>query len=209
MKHLGTYLAHYSAVIAGLAAFVASHAALFSAIPGATPYVAGTAGVSAAVVAALHALGVDPPKDTGSAAKLALWVVPLVALLGSANLTACSTVESTLTSPKSAPYVQAAVVVAVSTAESKGISASTINTIAHQALIADQGAGATLAAVSSVVQAQVAKLRLTAADQAAADIVLAALSASIQTQLQANPTLAQAQTAAAVVINDVIAATGG
>lgn len=207
MKHLGTYLAHYSAVVAGLAAFVASHATLFSAIPGATPYVAGIVGVSAAVTAALHALGVDPPKSTTPMGTVA--AVLLTGLLAGTMLSGCSTVESTLTSPKSAPYVQAAVDVAVATAESKGISAAQINTIAHQALIADQGVGATLTAVSSVVQAQIAKLRLTAADQAAADIVLAALSASIQTQLQANPTLAQAQTAAAVVINDVIAATGG
>lgn len=207
MKHLGTYLAHYSAVVAGLAAFVASHASLFSAVPGATPYVAGIVGVSAAAVAALHALGVDPPKSSTPMGTVA--AVLLTGLLAGAMLTGCASVESTLTSPKSAPYVQGAVVVAVSTAESKGISAAQINTIAHQALIADQGAGATLAAVSSVVQAQIAKLRLTAADQAAADIVLAALSASIQTQLQANPTLAQAQTAAAIVINDVIVATGG
>lgn len=207
MKHLGTYLAHYSAVVAGLAAFVASHATLFSAIPGATPYIAGVVGVSAAVVAALHALGVDPPKSSTPMETVAAAL--LTGLLAGTMLSGCSTVESTLTSPKSAPYVQAAVDVAIATAESKGISAAQINTIAHQALIADQGAGATLAAVSSIVQAQIAKLRLTAADQAAADIVLAALSASIQTQLQANPTLAQAQTAAAVVINDVIAATGG
>lgn len=209
MKHLMTYLAHYAAVVAGVAAFVGSHASLFSAIPGATPYVAGIVGVAAAVVAALHGIGVDPPKDPGSAAKLALWLVPLFALLGSSGLTACSTITSTLSKPSSAPYILAAVDVAVATAESKGITAAQINSIARQAYVADQNAGASLAAISAVVTAQVAKLNLPAGDQAAIDIVLAALSASIQTQLQANPTVAQVQVAAAVVINDVIAATGG
>lgn len=207
MKHLGIYLAHYSAVVAGLAAFVASHASMFSAIPGATPYVAGVVGVSAAVVAALHALGVDPPKSATPMSTMA--AVLITGLLTGTMLSGCASVESVLTKPSSAPYVQAAVDVAVATAESKGITAAQINTIAHEALTADQGVGATLQAVSGVVQAQVARLNLPPADQAAIDIVLAALSASIQTQLQANPTVAQVQTAAAVVINDVIAATGG
>lgn len=207
MKHLGTYLAHYSALVAGLAAFVASHASLFSAIPGATPYVAGIVGVSAAVVAALHALGIDAPKSTTPMGTVT--AVLLTGLLTGSMLSGCATVESTLTSPKSAPYVHAAVDVAVATAESKGFTAPQINAIAKKALAADQGTGATLGAISAVVELELTRLKLPAADQAAADIVVAALSASIQTQLKANPTVTQIQTAAAVVINDVIAATGG
>lgn len=160
---------------------------------------------------ATAAAAVDAAAKAATSALKATAPVLLAVILGigAFSLSACSTVSPALSSPSAAPYVQAAVDVAVATAESKGITAAQINTIAKQALAADQGSGATLAAISALVDAQIAKLKLPAADQAAADIVVAALSASVQTQLSANPTLAQAQTAAAVVINDVIAATGG
>lgn len=212
MKHFVTYLAHYAAIVAGAAAFIGTHTAIITSVatavsPTAVAAAAGVIGVASAIVAALHALGIDPQKSTTPM----LAILAMTALAGG-SLTACSTLPSAttvLTAPAYAPYVEAAVDVAVATAESRGITAAQINAIARQAFVADQSASASLAAISSVVTAEIAKLKLPAADQAAIDIVLTALSASVQTQLQANPTVAQVQVAAAVVINDVIAATGG
>ena len=98
---------------------------------------------------------------------------------------------------------------AVATAEQKGITAAQINAIAHQALVADSGASATLAAVAGVVNSELAALKLPAGDLAAAQILEAALSVAIAEQIGSNATLANAQAATADVINAVIAATGG
>lgn len=160
---------------------------------------AGTQVAQAAVDAATKALTAVAKSPAALMLMMALTV----------GMTGCAQVSSFLGSPTGATVVQASVDVAVATAEAKGISAAQINAIAHKALDADSNVNASLAAVSAVVQAEIVTLKLPAADQAAADILLAALSAAIQTKVGTNASLAQAQTAAAVVINDVIAATGG
>lgn len=115
----------------------------------------------------------------------------------------------TLSAPTSQPYITAAVDVAVATAEAKGIPAAQINAIAKQALAADQGTSATLAAVAGVVNAQLAKLNLPAGDLAAAQILEDALSIAIQAQIGNNPDIANAQAIIASVLSIAIAATGG
>lgn len=115
----------------------------------------------------------------------------------------------TLSAPTSQPYITAAVDVAVATAEAKGIPAAQINAIAKQALAADQGTSATLAAVAGVVNAQLAKLNLPAGDLAAAQILEDALSIAIQAQIGNNPDIANTQAIIASVLSIAIAATGG
>lgn len=157
------------------------------------------AGVAAAVANVSQAVATAKPAVLG--VLLCLFTLPF--------MTGCAQFTAFEQSPTGSAVIQAAVDVAVATAEDKGISAAQINAIAHKALDADQSATASLAAVSAVVQAEVQSLKLPPQDQAAADILLAALSAAVQAKVGTNATLAQAQTAAAVVINDVIVATGG
>lgn len=128
-------------------------------------------------------------------------ILPLLLLLQFLN--GCAT----LGSPQAAPYIQAAVDIAVATAEAKGIAAVQINIIAKAALAVDTGASGTLPAIATLVDAQIAKLKLPAADQAAANILMAALQAAITAKIGSNKNLAAAQAAVAVVLNDVIAAT--
>ena len=97
----------------------------------------------------------------------------------------------------------------MATAEAKGISAAQINSIAKQALAADSGATATLAELAALVNAQLAKLTLPAADIQAAAIVEGALGAAIDAQVGQNPTAAATQAAAADVLQAIVAATGG
>lgn len=133
-----------------------------------------------------------------------VWI--LCALSGCATV---SKIDAAITSPAAQPYITAAVDVAVATAETKGVSAAQINSIAKVALAADQGVGATLATISGVVNTQLAKLKLSPGDQAAAAILELALDAAIDAKIGKNPTIAQSQAAAADVLNAVIAASGG
>jgi hypothetical protein len=158
-----------------------------------------TNAAQAAVAAATQALASTPAKLVVAA----LMLCPFLGLHG------CAQVAAFEQSPTGATVIQASVDVAVATAEAKGISAAQINSIARQALAADQSGAATLAAVTAVVNADVTALKLPAVDQAAADILLAALSAAVQAKVGSNATLAQAQASAAFVINYVIIATGG
>lgn len=176
--------------VAGLVVFAANHA-----------YQAGTgvAIAQAAVNATTKALSaVATP-----VALILTLAIGLPLLQGCAQLTAFEA------SPTGAEVIAASVGIAVATAEAKGFSAARINAIAKTALAADSGSTATLAAVSAVVQSELATLKLPAADQAVVDVLVAALSGAIQAKVGNNATLAQAQAVAAVVIQDVIAATGG
>jgi hypothetical protein len=160
-------------------------------------YSAGVNGavITAAANAATKALTVAAP-------------VLLCAFLAVTALTGCTTMQKVF-SPNAAPYVTAAVDVAVATAESKGVPATQINSIAKQALAADTGAGASLAAVTALVNAQVAKLNLPPADLAAVQILEVALTAAVQQQIGQNPNVAVAQADVAQLLNAVISATGG
>jgi hypothetical protein len=114
-----------------------------------------------------------------------------------------------LTKPNAQPYVQAAVLIAVGTAEAKGISAVEINAIAKAALAADTGASATLATITNLINSQIGKLGLPPADMSAAEILEAALAAAIEAKINGNTTVAQTQAAIADVLNYAIADTGG
>lgn len=116
---------------------------------------------------------------------------------------------ATLTKPEAQPYIKAAVDIAVATAETKGVTAAQINSIAKQALAADAGSAASLAEVNTLINAQLAKLSLPPADIQALQILETALSAAVQAQIGTNPNLAQAQAAVAEFINEAIAITGG
>lgn len=144
------------------------------------------------------------------AAMAATKAAPVVALLLALPfLHACSTVSGWLNSPQAQPVIIAAVDVAVATAEQKGVSATQINDIAKQALVANQSTSATLATVAAVVNQQLAKLNLPAGDLAAAQILEVALAAEIQSRIGTNANLAAARAAVADVLNAVIEATGG
>ncbi len=132
----------------------------------------------------------------------------LIALaLTLAALSGCATVSAWFGSPTGAVVIQAAVDVAVATAEQKGIAAAQINSIAKQALAADAGASTTVAAIGELIETQIAKLNLPAGDQAAAAILITALEAAITAKLAGNASVAQTQAAVATVLNDVIGAT--
>ena len=129
----------------------------------------------------------------------------LSGLIAAFALSSCALFNS----PGSQVYIEAAVDIAVATAEAKGVAGADINRIAKLALAADAGTSATLAAISSLVNAQITALKLPAGDQAAAAILEVALSAAIQARIGANPSLASAQAAIADILNYVIAASGG
>ena len=213
MNHISTYLAHYMAVIAGGAATVSSFSPALLAFLG--PHGAAIIGGAAAVVALLHAFGIDPPTATPAKAP-AHWLVTMLAVLVSLPLlvtlhgcAALSKFDSAVTSPTSQQYVTAAALAAISVAESRGVTAAQINQVAHIALTADSGTSATLATVASVVNAQIAKLGLNPAGMQAITALEIALEAAIAVQANANPTVAQTQAAVADVLSALIANTGG
>lgn len=210
LKHLGTYLAHYAAIIAGAAAVVASYnpTLISAALPFLGSHAAGLVGGAAALVAAFHALGVDPPSQVAKALASAL-LTTAVGILAIADLTGCSMGVTVSNLQQSAPLIQGAVEIAVATAESKGLQAAQINALAKQALAADQGAAASLNAITEVVNARFAKLNLPPGDVAAALILEDALELAINAKLAENPAAAQTTVIAASVIQDVINVTGG
>jgi hypothetical protein len=176
--------------LAGLVVHAASHG-----------YTAGQGSdaVNAAVSAAAAALAKVPPAAA----------VALVALLGFGGLSGCATVEGFFASPASAPVIESVVLIAVGTAESKGIAAAQINRVCKVALAADSGTGATLATVAAAVNAELATLNLPAADLAAANILEAALSAAIQAKNGSNADVATTEANVATVLSLAINATGG
>lgn len=124
-------------------------------------------------------------------------------------LCACASVQSFFGSPASQPVIDAVVLVAVATAESKGVPAAQINKVAKSALAADTGVTGTLAAVSALVDQAISNSGLPAADLAAAKILEVALAAAITAKVGDNANLAAVQADVAVVLNSVIAASGG
>lgn len=209
------YLAH-------LAGYIVAGATTVSAISPAFLPPLGKLGVGIAgliVFAAHHAYqagqGVAAAQAVVDAVTKAVQSVPkaaallLMVALGAAGLHGCTQVSAFLGSPTGATVVTDAVNIAVVTAEIKGITAAQINAVAKQALAADSGAAGTLATVAGIVEGELATLKLPAADQAVADVLVSALSAAIQAKVGANATLAAAQADAAVVLQAVITATGG
>lgn len=207
-SHLAGYVVAGATIVSGLNpkllppqyAFVTALAGLV--VHGASHgYTAGQASsaVNAAVSAAAAALAKVPPAAA----------VALVALLGFGGLSGCATVEGFFASPASAPVVESVVLIAVGTAESKGITAAEINKVAKVALAADSGTGATLATVAAAVNAEFATLNLPAADLAAANILEAALSAAIQAKIGSNADVAATEANVATVLQLAINATGG
>ena len=128
-------------------------------------------------------------------------LLPLLLLSG------CASVSGFFGSPTGAAVIVAAVDIAVATAEQKGVSSAEINKIARTALAADSGTTATLAAVSALLNNEIAKLGLPAGDQAATEILEVALAAAITAKIGTNPSVASTQAAIAVVLQDVIAVT--
>lgn len=132
-------------------------------------------------------------------------VKAMVCLALCGALTDCAT----LNAPSAQAYVQAAVDIAVGSAELKGITAAQINKVCKIVLAADTGVTTTLATLTQLLNAQVLKLNLPAADMLAATILEVALDAAIQAKLQGNSTVAQAQATIAEVMQYAIAASGG
>jgi len=124
-------------------------------------------------------------------------------------LAGCASIANFFKSPTAAPTIAVTVDLAVGIAESKGVSALDINRIAKLALAADTSTSATLATVAGVVNAEIAKLKLPAPDQAAATILETAIEAAIAGKIDGNADVSVAKTDVAEVLNAVVAATGG
>lgn len=202
--------AHIVGIVGGgLASIAALNPALIAAVyPPAVPYAAAAIAAASALLALGHAIttGVSN-KAEATAISTAAKLVPLFAL--ALMFSGCASIESFISSPTGAATVTAAVDVAVATAESKGVPAAQINSIAKTVLAADSGTAGTLAALSALVDSQIAKAGLPAADLAAAQILEVALAAGITAKIGNNADLAAAQAAVATVLQEVIAASGG
>jgi hypothetical protein len=212
-KSYGAHLLGYVAAAVGIAETLTPAAvAKFPSLAPLQPYVGPTGIV--ALVATAAGLGIHQAQASGvtvqtAATTAAKAVAPVLAVAFALGLTACASVPAALSSPVGQATLGAVADVTVATAEQHGITAAQINSIAHKALAADQGASASLAAVAGVVNVELASLKLPAGDLAAAQILEAALSVAITERIGSNASLANAQAAAADVINAVIAASGG
>lgn len=133
----------------------------------------------------------------------------ILAAVAALSLSGCASISSFFGSPTGSAVVIASVDVAVATAEQKGVAPVDINRIAKLALAADNGTAGTLAALSTLVNVQIAKLNLPVGDLAAVQILEVALQAAIASKLNGNADLAAAQAAVAQVLVAVIADTGG
>lgn len=209
---------HVIGYLTGGLTFISSlNPALVAALvgPAAAPYAVPIIAGAGAALVFLHDIGVIPSKAPAAITNVAK-LLPILLAVGiatalSGSLSACATlgqVDSAISGPAAQPYIQAGALAAVATAEAKGISAAQINSIAKQALAADSGATATLAELAALVNAQLEKLALPAADIQAAVIVEGALDAAINAQVGQNPTAAATQAAAADVLQAIVTATG-
>lgn len=158
--------------------------------------------VSGVVQALAGFIKLNPPDSITTVAKM----LPL--LLLTTMMSACSFMQK-LSTPAAQPYVTAAVLVGVATAEQKGVSAVQINSICKQALAADSGTAASLQAIGDVINQQLKKLNLPEGDLAAIQLVEAGIGATIQQSIGQNANVAQFQATVAMFLNAAIQATGG
>jgi hypothetical protein len=121
----------------------------------------------------------------------------------------CATVQSWLGTPTGQTVVIAGVQVAVTTAESKDVTAAQINTVAKTVLSADSGSAATLAALTSAVNAAATKAGVPAGDIQAFSTLETAFDAYLVVKYGANSTVTNIQADVAAFCNAVIADTGG
>lgn len=207
MQHLKTFLAHYMALLAGGAAVVAGYdpGLLSTILPFLGPHAAAIVGGAAGLVAVLHAFGVDPATKTTATTVAKLLLIALVLPL----LHACTTLQAWISSPTGQVVVTAGVQVAVTTAEQKGLRAAQINSVAKSVLQADQGATATLAVLTNIINKQLAKLNLPAADIDAFTGLELAFDTYLVTKYGNNATVQNLQADVAGFCNQVIADTGG
>lgn len=181
------------------------------------------AGAGLVVTAAHHGYTAGQLTGAASAAVNALskagtTAAALLAFAVMFGMGGCTTaqnaeVQAVVTSPAAQVLVTAAVDAAVATAESKGITAAQINSVAKVALTAAGSTGATVGTVTAVANAKLATLNLPAGDLAAAQLLESLIGAEIQARLAADPTAAanvgSASTDVSFVLNAVIGATGG
>ena len=153
------------------------------------------------------ASGSLPPPSAGTIAKLHVLTMIAAVFVAVSVLSGCASLSAKVAAPSSQPYVTDAANTAVLIAESQGITAAQINAVATKALAADSGTTATLATVSAVINAQLAKLSLSPIEALAVSALESGLTAGINAQLANNATVAQAQAAIADVLNAVIKAT--
>lgn len=152
--------------------------------------------------------------QTGVASKVAAVAASapaklMLAMFVLSALTACASVQSFLGSPSGEVVTVAAVDVAVTTAEQRGVKAAQINAIAKAVLAADAGATTTLAQITAVASAELSTAGVPAGDVAAYQILAAAFDAYLVAKYGSNSTVVNVQVDVATFAGAVIAATGG
>jgi len=173
--------------------------------------VQGNAGkIVAAVADAVTESISQLPTSTASGSTVAKSIVMgLLALPVLFALHGCASVQSWLSSPTGAVVVSAGVEVAVTTAESKGVSAAQINSVAKAVLQADSGANATVTALTAAVNGAAVKAGVPPGDMAAFQILETAFDAWLVTKYGDNATVQNIQADVAAFCAAVIADTGG
>jgi uncharacterized protein YceK len=159
-----------------------------------------------AIITAVAKATTDAVNAAAGSAKV-LMVLAALPLL--ATLHGCASVQSFFSSPTGQEVVIAGVDVAVTTAESKGVSALQINSVAKSVLAADSGASATLAALSSAVDGAAVKAGVPSGDMLAFQILEAAFDSYLLTKYGNNPAVANVQADVAAFCHQVIIDTGG
>jgi hypothetical protein len=215
LAHVVTY------IVAGLVWLASLDQTLVTSLvgPSLAKYATGVIVLAGALVVFLQHVGVISPPAASTSVSVSPTVnkaagfsrIGMLICLATAALTitACATVSSWIASPTGIEVDVAAVDIAVATAESKGVTAATINRVAKAALAADAGTPATIGAVSTAVNGAIAKANLPAGDTLAINLIEAALSEAITAKIGANPSVTALQTDVASVLNLVISATGG
>lgn len=205
LKHLGVYLGHYAGVLAGACAVIAGYnpSLISSILPFLGPHAAAIVGGAGAIVTALHAFGIDPPKPTAVIKALlpALVLLPL--------MTGCASTQAFLTSPTGKAVVTDGVAVAIIAAEAKGVTAAQINTVAKSVLAADQGASASLSVLASVVNGVVLKAGVPPTGVVAFQILEAEFNTWLVAKYGSNAAVQNVQADVAAFCQTVIADTGG
>jgi hypothetical protein len=159
-------------------------------------YAAGSANavITAAANAASNAVKLTP-------VVLAIFMLPF--------LHGCASTQAFLSSPTGQEVVVAGVKIAVATAETKGVPAAQLNSVAKQLLADDTGAAATLTALTAAFDGEMIKLNIPAADVIAFQGLEVAFDAYITAKYGSNATVQNVQADLALFLTQVIADTGG
>jgi hypothetical protein len=217
-KSYGAHLLGYiTAAVGTVVALTPSALTAFPSLAPLAPYVGPTGLVAILAGAAGIAVhntqtatnNADVAKQPTSTMPSLAWLAPLLLVATLPFLHGCTTLTADMSTPVGQATTAAIAQVAVTTAETKGVTAAELQKLASAGLAADASATTTLLSVEGALNAAFTKMGLPSGDAAALQILEVALDGAAAASVGSNKTYQNAQVEISDLLTAVLVAAGG